>query len=347
MRIRLTLACWDYDRTRALADGSVRPEGIDLVYLHQPVEETFFRMMRFQEFDASEMSLSSYVASLDSDKPPFIAIPVFPSRYFRHSCIFVSAKSGIRKPEDLKGKRIGVPEYQMTAPVWIRGILSDDYGVKVTDVAALLRRRRGARPRREVEARPAIHNQALAHRPDTDPLPHARRRRAGRARHRPRALDVLLGAGQGEAPVPGLRRAGEGVLPAHEDLPDHAHRGDPARRLRGEPLGRAVALQGVRRGKGKRLRQLYARPQRCRHAAVAGLARRRGEARDGRGLVALRPRAEPPRAGDLPALPPRAGAVEASLYARRTLRPGNAGLLQGVREWIARRSTRLTTTARR
>jgi 4,5-dihydroxyphthalate decarboxylase len=132
--LRLTLACWDYDRTRALIDGSVVPEGIDLIYLNQPVEETFWRMLRFREFDCSEMSLSSYVASLNSDSPPFVAIPAFPSRFFRHSCIFVSAKSGIRKPEDLKGKRIGVPEYQMTAPVWIRGILSDDYGVKVTDV---------------------------------------------------------------------------------------------------------------------------------------------------------------------------------------------------------------------
>ena len=132
--LRLTLACWDYDRTRALMDGSVAPDGIDLIYLNQPVEETFFRMMRYREFDCSEMSLSSYAASLGSDNPPFIAIPVFPSRFFRHSCIFVSAKSGIAKPEELKGKRIGVPEYQMTAPVWIRGILSDDYGVKVTDV---------------------------------------------------------------------------------------------------------------------------------------------------------------------------------------------------------------------
>src|ERR1043165_2632332 len=124
-RLRLTLACWDYDRTRALADRSVQPDGIDLVYLTQPVEETFFRMLRHREFDCSEMSLSSYTASLNAENPPFIAIPVFPSRFFRHSCIFVSAKSGIRRPEDLKGKRVGVPEYQMTAPVWIRGILSD------------------------------------------------------------------------------------------------------------------------------------------------------------------------------------------------------------------------------
>jgi 4,5-dihydroxyphthalate decarboxylase len=128
-RLRLSLACWDYDRTRALADGSVRPEGIDLVYQNLYVEETFFRMLRNREFDAAEMSLSSYCVSLMKEEPAFIAIPVFPSRFFRHSCIFVSAKSGIREPKDLAGRKIGVPEYQMTAPVWIRGILQDEYGV--------------------------------------------------------------------------------------------------------------------------------------------------------------------------------------------------------------------------
>lgn len=132
-KLKLTFACWDYDRTRALADGTVRPDGIDLTYLNLPVEETFFRMMRYREFECSEMSLSSYVASLHRDDPPFVAIPAFPSRFFRHSCVFVSAKSGVARPEDLRGRRVGVPEYQMTAPVWIRGILSDDYGLKVTD----------------------------------------------------------------------------------------------------------------------------------------------------------------------------------------------------------------------
>jgi len=124
-RLRLSLACWDYDRTRALADGSVRPEGIDLIYHELLVEETFFRMLRNREFDAAEMSLSSYCVSLMRDDPAFIAIPVFPSRFFRHSCIFISTKSGIGEPKELAGKRIGVPEYQMTAPVWIRGILQD------------------------------------------------------------------------------------------------------------------------------------------------------------------------------------------------------------------------------
>jgi 4,5-dihydroxyphthalate decarboxylase len=133
-RLGLTLACWDYDRTRALADGSVRADGIDLNYLALPVEETFFRMLRHREFDVAELSLSSYAVTLGRDRPPFIAIPVFPSRYFRHSCIFVSAKSGIREPKDLAGRRVGTPEYQMTAPVWIRGILADEYGVAHTAV---------------------------------------------------------------------------------------------------------------------------------------------------------------------------------------------------------------------
>jgi 4,5-dihydroxyphthalate decarboxylase len=132
--LKLSLACWNYDRTRALADGTVRPDGIDLTYLSLPVEETFFRMARYREFDVSEMSLSSYVASLGAKEPPFIAIPAFPSRCFRHSCIFVSTKSGITKPEDLVGKRIGVPEYQLTAIVWTRGLLADEYKVPVTSV---------------------------------------------------------------------------------------------------------------------------------------------------------------------------------------------------------------------
>jgi 4,5-dihydroxyphthalate decarboxylase len=133
-KVELSLACWDYDRTRALADGRVRPDGIDLNYLSLPVEETFFRMLRHQEFDAAELSLSSYSVSLGRGNSPFIAIPVFPSRFFRHSCIFVSAKSGIRSPQDLVGKRIGVPEYQMTAPTWIRGILQDEYGIDPASV---------------------------------------------------------------------------------------------------------------------------------------------------------------------------------------------------------------------
>jgi 4,5-dihydroxyphthalate decarboxylase len=133
-KLRLSLACWNYDRTRALMDGSVQPDGIDLTYLNLPVEETFFRMLRNREFDVAEMSLSSYTVSMFREPRPFVAIPVFPSRVFRHSSIYINAESGIRTPKDLIGKRIGTPEYQMTAPVWIRGILSDHYGVPVDSV---------------------------------------------------------------------------------------------------------------------------------------------------------------------------------------------------------------------
>jgi 4,5-dihydroxyphthalate decarboxylase len=130
-KLRLTLSCWGYDRMRALADGRVQAEGIELNFLDLPVEETFFRMLRNREFDVAELSLSSYTVSLFREPRPFIAIPVFPSRMFRHSCIFVSTASGIREPGDLAEKRIGTVEYQMTAPVWIRGILQDEYGVAV------------------------------------------------------------------------------------------------------------------------------------------------------------------------------------------------------------------------
>jgi 4,5-dihydroxyphthalate decarboxylase len=127
-RIQLTLACGDYDRTNALALGDVIPEGIALNYLRLPVEETFWRMLRHREFDIAEMSLSSYLMHRSRDDD-FIALPVFPSRCFRHSCIFIHTGSGIKRPEDLVGKRVGVPEYQMTAPLWQRAVLQHDYGV--------------------------------------------------------------------------------------------------------------------------------------------------------------------------------------------------------------------------
>lgn len=133
-RLRVTLGCGDYDRVEPLKDGRVRPEGVDLTFVPLEPEELFFRMVRYQEFDASELSLASYITGRAQGKEDFIAIPVFPSRMFRHSAIFVHAGAGIEKPEDLKGRRVGVGEYQMTAIVWVKGILSDDYGVKASDI---------------------------------------------------------------------------------------------------------------------------------------------------------------------------------------------------------------------
>ena len=132
--IPLTLACWEYDRTEALRDGRVRVEGVDLSYLPLTVEETFWRMLRYHEFDAAELSMSSYLMGRDRGDLPMVAIPVFPSRFFRHSCVYVHAASGISQPRDLVGKRIGVPEYQITMAVWLRGILEHDYAVRPGDM---------------------------------------------------------------------------------------------------------------------------------------------------------------------------------------------------------------------
>ena len=132
--LHLTLACEDYDRTRALRDGSVKPEGIEINYLALPVEEIFWRMCRYEEFDVAELSMGAFLVAAAQGRRPFVAIPVFPSRTFRHRCIFVNTASGIERPEDLRGKRAGVPEYTMTAAVWLRGLLQHEFGVKPEEV---------------------------------------------------------------------------------------------------------------------------------------------------------------------------------------------------------------------
>jgi 4,5-dihydroxyphthalate decarboxylase len=132
-KLKLSFGCWDYDRIRSLTDGTVQVNGIDLNWLNMPVEETFWRMMRYQEFDVSELSLSSYLIGKDRGLK-LTAIPVFMSRSFRHSGIYINSNSGITKPSDLRGKRVAIPEYQLTACLWIRGILQHEYGVKPSEM---------------------------------------------------------------------------------------------------------------------------------------------------------------------------------------------------------------------
>ncbi|MEA2825452.1 MAG: 4,5-dihydroxyphthalate decarboxylase, partial [Alphaproteobacteria bacterium] len=132
--LRLALACGPYDRTQALRDGTITPEGIELNYLTLQPAEIFWRMLQYQEFDISEMSLSNYTSLVSGGNAPFIAIPVFPSRVFRHGYFFINTKKGIEKPADLAGKRGGVPEYSMTAAVYMRGLLQHEYGVKPNQV---------------------------------------------------------------------------------------------------------------------------------------------------------------------------------------------------------------------
>jgi 4,5-dihydroxyphthalate decarboxylase len=130
----LVFAGGDYDRTRALLDGTIRPEGIDLTYVPLVPEEIFWRMLQYQDFDASELTMSGYITLVAQGNSPFVAIPAFLSRTFRHGCIFINNEAGVHAPADLRGKRIGVPDYHMTAALWIRGMLEHEYGVRAAEV---------------------------------------------------------------------------------------------------------------------------------------------------------------------------------------------------------------------
>ena len=128
--LKLTFACWDYDRTRPLMDGRVKPEGIELDIKVLRPRETFQRMLDKQEFDVSEMSLASYTALKGRGSCPFVAVPAALSKIFRHSCIYVRPGADIHQPEDLRGKRVGTSQWSATALVFMRGMLEHDYGVK-------------------------------------------------------------------------------------------------------------------------------------------------------------------------------------------------------------------------
>jgi len=138
---KITIGCRDYDHTRALADGRVKPDSLEIRFINiSPPSQIFLRMLHDEEFDASEMSLSNYMIALGKGDRRFIAIPVFPSRVFRHSYIWVHAQSGIDKPEDLKGKKVGIADYSMTALLFVRGLLQHQYGVAPHDIRWFRRR---------------------------------------------------------------------------------------------------------------------------------------------------------------------------------------------------------------
>jgi len=132
-KLNLSIAVRDYDRTRPLSDGLVQIDGVDPVYMALDPEEIFFRAFRRAEFDICELSLSSFTVKTAQGNCPYVGVPAFVSRTFRHTSIYVRTDR-IKKPEDLKGKKVGLPEYQLTANVWARAILEDDHGVKPSDI---------------------------------------------------------------------------------------------------------------------------------------------------------------------------------------------------------------------
>jgi 4,5-dihydroxyphthalate decarboxylase len=134
VEVPITIACGNYDRTQAIKDGVVKVEGCAVTYLPLYPEEIFFRAFRYAEFDVSEISFSSYIRTVAAGTSAYIGIPAFVSRIFRHSGIYIRTGAGIRSPQDLRGKRIGLPEYQITAVVWMRGLLQHEYGVHPSEI---------------------------------------------------------------------------------------------------------------------------------------------------------------------------------------------------------------------
>jgi 4,5-dihydroxyphthalate decarboxylase len=132
-KLNLSLAVGPYDRTRALIDGSVQIDGVKATAMTLSPEEIFFRAFRHAEFDICELSLSSFTVKTAQSACPYVGVPAFVSRAFRHTSIYVRTDR-IKKPEDLKGKKVGLPEYQLTANVWARALLEDEHGVKPSDI---------------------------------------------------------------------------------------------------------------------------------------------------------------------------------------------------------------------
>jgi 4,5-dihydroxyphthalate decarboxylase len=133
-KLQLSVAIGDYDRMRPLVDGAVQIDAVDPQFMLLEPEEIFFRAFRRAEFDICELSLSSYCVQVAAGGSAYVAAPVFPSRAFRHSAIYIRDDRGISGPADLRGKRVGLPEYQLTANVWVRLFLKDDYGVAPSDI---------------------------------------------------------------------------------------------------------------------------------------------------------------------------------------------------------------------
>ncbi len=134
MNISLSLALNAYDHVRDVISGEVRPAGIDLVPLELPIEEIFYRFTRFREWQVSEMSFGKVVSLMSEERPQIVVLPVFLSRVFRHSAIYLPEGSPIRKPKDLEGRRVGFPEWAQTAGIYVRGMLAHEYGVDLARI---------------------------------------------------------------------------------------------------------------------------------------------------------------------------------------------------------------------
>ena len=253
--LNLSVAVGHYDRTRALIDGAVQIDGVDPVFMQLVPEEIFFRAFRAAEFDICELSMSSYTVKTAQGNCPYIAVPAFVSRAFRHTSIYVRTDR-IKKPQDLKGRKVGVPEYQLTANVWARSFLEDDYGVKRSDIHWIRGGIEHAGRPEKITDQPAARRAARQCAGRQDDFGAAGRGRDRRL-HRAAAADA---GGEGPSAyrlaVSRSGRGGEGLLQAHRLFPDHARARHPPRACREASVAAERGVQGVRAVEGSGLEKL-------------------------------------------------------------------------------------------
>ena len=249
-KLKLSMAVGDYDRVRPLMDGAVQIDGVDPIFMNLPPEEIFFRAFRSVDFDICELSLSSFTVKIAEHNCPYVGIPAFVSRAFRHNSIYVR-RDRITSPGDLKGRRVGLPEYQLTACVWARIILEDDHGVRPSDIVWV----RGGiehlgRPEKIAIKLPA--DVRLEDAPQRTTISALLERGEIDAFIAPRVPSL---AGKKNPNIgwlfPDPINAGKAYFKTHRYFSHHASDWDQARAGRGVSMAAGGCLQGVRTGKGK------------------------------------------------------------------------------------------------
>ena len=269
-RLSLTFACCRYDRMEAIREGAFPIEGIDLNCITlRSGREVFDRMVGGQEFDVAELSASEFISLTGRGDCPFVALPVFPSRVFRHGYIFVNTRRGIRGPKDLEGKRVGLPLYTQTAAIWARGHLAHQFDVDIDAIRWVQGAVETSGAHGKPHAPPLLRPVRIEQNAGAEPLGALLARGA---------IDALIGSRKpdefGRHPdiarlFPELSRAGTPALPGDADLSDHASRRHPPRPVRARALDRAQPLRRVRGVEAPRAHAHALRRLAEHHAAVA------------------------------------------------------------------------------
>ena len=310
-KLQLSVAVGNYDRVRPLMDGAVQIDGVDPVFMNLPPEEIFFRAFRSMDFDICELSMSSFTVKTADGNCPYVGVPAFVSRAFRHNSIYVR-RDRIKSPADLKGKRVGLPEYQLTACVWARIILEDDHGVKPSDMMWV----RGGiehagRPEKiTIKLPPGVRMEDA---PEGTTISELLERGDIDAFIAPRAPSL---AGKNNPNIGWLFSdpiaAGRDYFKRTGIFPIMHVAGIRRELVERHPWLPAAVFKAFQESKAKCLEALERHRRHQGHAAVRGGAIARGARAHGARFLVLRTRPEPQGAGKLPASPPCARPVVAA-----------------------------------